>query len=180
MTDSLHDCTCSRLTSLPRLIVGWFNCPGRDSLQLQFCQSLEMSLFLVAVLIASHHECVLSYKPLLPKVLGTKLEGLRSQLSKTGKALGSIVIAATLLNIPMNIEQASAVDRYNNKLNAPTASGTRVNSDAESLLRYGKALLFFFCPVFLTMVSTTSFLLPISKCAPAVFSMMFLLNSEDS
>ena len=138
-------------------------------MQLPFCQSLEMSLILVAVLIASHHECVLSYKPLLPKVLGSKLESLRSQLSKTGKALGSIVIAATLLNVPMNIEQAGAVDRYNNKLNAPTASGTRVNSDAESLLRYGKALRFFYCQTVLTMVSTTSFLLHIAKCVRAQF-----------
>ena len=97
-----------------------------------------MSLVLIAVLIATHHECVLSYKPLLPRILSSKLESFKSQLSKTGKAFGSIVIAATLLNIPMNIEQVNAVDRYNNKLNAPTASGTRVNSDAESLLRYGK------------------------------------------
>lgn len=106
--------------------------------------SLKMSLILIAVLIASHHECVSSYKPLVPKFLGSKLESFQSQLSKAGKALGSIVIASTLLNIPMNVEQVNAVDRYNNKLNAPTASGTRVNSDAESLLRYGKAQHFFY------------------------------------
>jgi hypothetical protein len=97
-----------------------------------------MSLALVALLIVSSNECASSYKPLLPKFLSTKLESLQAQSSKVGKAFGSLVIAATLVNFPLSIDQVNAVDRYNNKLNAPTAIGTRVNSDAESLLRYGK------------------------------------------
>jgi hypothetical protein len=121
-----------------------------------------MSLVLIAVLIASHHECVSSYKPLVPRFLGSKLESFQSQLSKAGKALGSIVIASTLLNIPMNVEQVNAVDRYNNKLNAPTASGTRVNSDAESLLRYGKTQNFIYSSIMLSNLSAVLFLLLIS------------------
>lgn len=97
-----------------------------------------MSLALLALLIVSSNECASSYKPLLPKFLSTKLESLQAQSSKVGKAFGSLVIAATLVNFPLSIDQVNAVDRYNNKLNAPTAIGTRVNSDAESLLRYGK------------------------------------------
>lgn len=96
-----------------------------------------MSLALVALLIVSSNECASSYKPLLPKFLSTKIESLQAQSSKVGKVFGSLVIAATLVNFPLSIDQVNAVDRYNNKLNAPTAIGTRVNSDAESLLRYG-------------------------------------------
>jgi hypothetical protein len=116
-----------------------------------------MSLVLIAVLIASHHECVSCYKPLVPRFLGSKLESFQSQLSKARKALGSIVIASTLLNIPMNVQQVNAVDRYNNKLNAPTASGTRVNSDAESLLRYGKTQHFFYSSIMLSNRSSEMF-----------------------
>ena len=96
-----------------------------------------MSLLLVALLLASNNECVSSYKPTLPKFVSSKLETLQAQSSKIGKVLSSLVVAATLVNSPFSIDQANAVDRYNNKLNAPTAIGTRVNSDAESLLRYG-------------------------------------------
>ena len=96
-----------------------------------------MSLILVALLVASNNECVSSYKPALPKFISSKLETLQAQSSKISKVLSSLAVAATLVNSPFSIDQANAVDRYNNKLNAPTAIGTRVNSDAESLLRYG-------------------------------------------
>lgn len=97
-----------------------------------------MSLFLVALLIAANNDCASSYKPMIPKFISSKLDSIQAQSSKFGKVFGSIVIAATLANLPLGIDQANAVDRYNNKLNAPTAIGTRVNSDAESLLRYGE------------------------------------------
>ena len=97
-----------------------------------------MSLFLVALLIAANNDCASSYKPTIPKFISSKIDSIQAQSSKFGKVLGSIVIAASLVNLPLGIDQANAVDRYNNKLNAPTAIGTRVNSDAESLLRYGE------------------------------------------
>ena len=99
---------------------------------------LNMSLFLVALLIAANNDCASSYKPTIPKFISSKIDSIQAQSSKFGKVLGSIVIAASLVNLPLGIDQANAVDRYNNKLNAPTAIGTRVNSDAESLLRYGE------------------------------------------
>ena len=99
---------------------------------------LNMSLFLVALLIAANNDCASSYKPTIPKFISSKIDSIQAQSSKFGKVFGSIVIAASLANLPLGIDQANAVDRYNNKLNAPTAIGTRVNSDAESLLRYGE------------------------------------------
>jgi hypothetical protein len=77
---------------------------------------------------------------LVALLIQTKFESLQSQSQSINikKVFGSIVIASSMLNLP-NIPQANAdsQQRYNNKLNAPTAVGTRVNSDAESLLRYG-------------------------------------------
>lgn len=100
-----------------------------------------MSFVLIALLLAANNECASSYKPLLPKFISTKLESIQSQSSRIKKVFGSLVIAGTLANspfLPMNVQPVAAQqDRYNNKLNAPTAIGTRVNSDAESLLRYG-------------------------------------------
>ena len=114
-----------------------------------------MSLLLIALLIVSNNDCASSYKPLLPKYLSSKIEILQAQSSKFKKVFGSLIVAATLVNLP-TIDQVSAVDRYNNKLNAPTAIGTRVNSDAESLLRYGMSSILTFVAPQLHMLTIAS------------------------
>jgi hypothetical protein len=108
---------------------------------------LKMSFLLLALLITSNNLYVSSYKPPVPQAqfISSKLQDIQS---KAKKVLGSLVIATTLVNFPVldpgsinNPIVNAAQQRYNNKLNAPTAVGTRVNSDAESLLRYGTSFL---------------------------------------
>jgi hypothetical protein len=93
-----------------------------------FAQSTRMSrlatLFLFVVLFCSIHERVSSWK--LAKVTSWSKQGAM-------KILGSFAVATSLLS---NVEPPQAAQAYD-RLNAATAAGTRVNSDAESLLRYG-------------------------------------------
>lgn len=53
------------------------------------------------------------------------------------KTLSSIVISSSLVISSIAVPAPTIAD---NRLNAPSAAGTRVNSDAESLLRYGLPL----------------------------------------
>ena len=81
---------------------------------------------MVAVVLIASNQRVEAWKM---NVASTKFEALSRQGMKI---LGSLVIASSLV---ANIEPQSAV-AYD-RLNAATAAGTRVNSDPESLLRYG-------------------------------------------
>ena len=81
---------------------------------------------LIAVVLIASNERVDAWKM---NAGSTKFDAIRQQ---GVKILGSLVIASTLV---ANIEPQSAI-AYD-RLNAATAAGTRVNSDPESLLRYG-------------------------------------------
>lgn len=102
---------------------------------------MAVSTLMVVVILVNSIINVTAFKPLLPNFISLNIEILQLRQGKIQKVLGALVIASSMVNNPMIVEPVYAQqDRYNNKLNAPTAIGTRVNSDAESLLRYGKHL----------------------------------------
>lgn len=82
------------------------------------------TLLLFVVLVCSIHERVSSWK------LGAVTSWSKQSAVKI---LSSMAVATSLLSNVQPPEAALAYDR----LNAATAAGTRVNSDPESLLRYG-------------------------------------------
>ena len=81
---------------------------------------------LIAVVLVASNQRVEGWKM---NVASTKFQVMQRQGMKI---LGSLVIASSLV---ANIEPQSAV-AYD-RLNAATAAGTRVNSDPDSLLRFG-------------------------------------------
>ena len=90
-------------------------------------KSFNIFAFLTLLL---QNDYVVGYRPLLHRVPHTF--ELNSIQSRGLKVFGSFIIATSLLDLP-KISPVLADAR----LNAPSAAGTRVNSDPYSLLNYG-------------------------------------------